>query len=173
MVNSKQKGGEFERSVCKKLSLWLTHGKRQDCLWRSAMSGGRATVNRKRGIANKTQCGDISAVSPEGHKLTDLFVIECKSYRNLDIAQGLILGRGKLAEFWKELRVEAKAANKEPLLIAKQSRFETLLVTTYVGADVLGLRTSGYIYKCNTARALYGPANIFVFKNLLATKCDL
>src|ERR1700726_4969976 len=74
----KSKGSGFERQVCRQLSLWITHGRHQDTLWRRGLSGGRGAVNRKLGIGNRTQCGDISAVSPEGHKLTDLFVVECK-----------------------------------------------------------------------------------------------
>ena len=46
----KQKGGEYERTVCKKLSLWVSNGTRDDIFWRSAMSGGRATLQRKKGI---------------------------------------------------------------------------------------------------------------------------
>ena len=164
----KGKGGEWERQVCKDLSLWLTNGNRQDCLWRSAMSGGRATVNRKRGVGNKTQCGDISAVSPEGHKLTDLFVIECKFYKNLDLATSLLLGRGKLAEFWKEVCDEALRAGKEPLLIARQNRFEPLILTTLDTPFV----ELGYIA---TRTYCIGelPAYVGTFKSLLRVQCPL
>jgi len=133
------------------------------------MSGGRATVNRKRGIGNRTQCGDISAVSPEGHKLTDLFVVECKFYANLDLATSLLLGRGKLAQFWKEVCAEAKHANKEPLLIARQNRFEPLVLMTPVkGTMILCVNAMALSYQTPPQ-----DAAVHLFKSLLQTKCPL
>ena len=145
------------------------------------MSGGRATVNRKRGIGNHTQCGDISAVSPEGHKLIDLFVVECKTYRSLDIAQGLLLGRGQLASFWKQVCAEAEHANenppldrnvvfKQPLLVAKQSRFESLLITSEYGYNSIA-NMDMVLSVSYVLGAL--PAYVLAFKSLLQTKCPL
>jgi hypothetical protein len=45
----KQKGSQFERDVCRELSLWVSHGKQEDVYWRSAMSGGRSTVAALKG----------------------------------------------------------------------------------------------------------------------------
>ncbi len=69
------KGASFERQVCRDLSLWLTEGKHDDCFWRSAMSGGRATVRFKKGRTSRSQAGDISPISGIGEKLTDLFLL--------------------------------------------------------------------------------------------------
>src|SRR5215216_6431446 len=41
------KGPQWEREVCRALSLWVTNGERVDVFWRSAMSGGRATVHNR------------------------------------------------------------------------------------------------------------------------------
>src|SRR5687767_11847864 len=106
-MNSKAKGSQFERVVCKQLSLWVSGGKQQDCFWRSAMSGGRATVRNKSaaGRVRRTvvrQGGDIASVAPEGHALTDKFYVECKNYKQLALDRFLLLNTGNLAKFWKE-----------------------------------------------------------------------
>jgi hypothetical protein len=126
-VNGKAKGSAFERTVCQQLSLWISAGKQKDLLWRSAMSGGRATVAQKRGDRLSNQAGDISAVHPDGHKLTDRFCIECKFYADLDLG-AFWFGKGKLAQFWKETRDEAQNHFKRPLLIAKQNRLPAIVL---------------------------------------------
>jgi hypothetical protein len=125
--NSKSKGSQFERDVCRKLSLWVTNGKRKDCFWRAAMSGGRATVARKRGESVR-QSGDITAVALEGRVLDD-FYIECKFYKDLALESFFLHGKGKLAEFWRVAVREAASHSKTPWLIAKQNNRPALLVT--------------------------------------------
>lgn len=72
------KGGDFEREVCKKLSLWWTGGERDDVFWRSSQSGGRATQRKKKGLSTYGSYGDIAAVDPIGEPLLRLFTIELK-----------------------------------------------------------------------------------------------
>jgi hypothetical protein len=123
----KQKGSKFERQVCKDLSLWITNGQREDCLWRSAISGGRATVASRKGKSVR-QGGDICAVSPEGHGLADRFFMECKFVKDLNLAEFLIKGTGLLAQFWKKARTEAIRDKKIPMIIAKQNNFPPLVI---------------------------------------------
>ena len=123
----KAKGASFERDVCKKLSLWVSDGKREDLYWRSAMSGGRATLGHRKGKDLRHQAGDICAVHPEGHKLTERFYIECKHYRDLDLG-GLLFKKGKLFNFWVATEAEATKHERLPLLIAKQNNFKTLVL---------------------------------------------
>ena len=120
--NSKNKGSQFERIICKKLSLWISEGQREDIFWRSAMSGGRATVQYKKGISNKSQVCDISAIDPLGEKLLRNYVIECKAYKNLKLdnliyktsQEGMLL-------FWNETRQKAIESGKSPILVARQN----------------------------------------------------
>ena len=49
----KEKGSSFERLVCKRMSMWLSKGERDDLFWRSAMSGGRATVQLRDDIVDR------------------------------------------------------------------------------------------------------------------------
>ena len=127
----KHKGGEFEREVCRKLSMWVSKGQNQDVFWRSAMSGGRATVARKRGVMLNRQAGDICAVAPEGHVFTNEFYLETKHYKDLQIASFLLQDVGRLAKFWRETEAHAKAYNKAPILIAKQNFVPVLFIANY------------------------------------------
>ena len=125
---SKQKGSSFERLICKQLSLWITRGKKEDCFWRSAMSGGRATVAAARGKDLRRQAGDICAISPEGHALTDRWYIECKNVRDAGLAAFLVHDRGPLSKYWRTTCEQAERYQKSPLLIMRQFRFPTLAV---------------------------------------------
>ncbi len=137
--NPKQKGGAFERKTCKELSLWISHGKREDLLWRSAMSGGRSTVALKKGKKFKTSSGDISAIHSLGFHLTSKFMIECKHYKNLEFA-GLIHNRGKLIAFWQKAKIEATNHSQLPILIAKQNNYPTVAVMCREGMKSFKLK---------------------------------
>jgi len=124
----KRKGSQFERDICVLLSKWVSHGKHDDLFWRSAMSGGRATVAKKKGVDIR-QTGDICSVSPEGHVLTDLFFVECKFYRDLQIDSFILDNKGKLADFWHVAKCEANRHKRYPMLIAKENRREPIIIT--------------------------------------------
>lgn len=125
---SKKKGASFERKVCKALSLWMSGGKRADLFWRSAMSGGRATLGLRKGERHDAQAGDVSSIDPQGSELTARFFIECRFYKNLAVG-GLVFGRGcKLVSFWRDTRVAAKRHGKEAILIAKQNNQPVLML---------------------------------------------
>ena len=127
----KEKGSTQERAVCVALSLWVSNGAKRDLYWRSAMSGGRATVGAKRGIDLARQAGDISAVAPEGHALTNKFFIECKAYKDLNLEAFIVSNKGLLAKFWQTAQTEAKRHNREPVIIAKGNFMPTLIITRH------------------------------------------
>lgn len=76
------KGSNFEREICKKLSLWWSGGKRDDIFWRSQTSGGRATQRMKSGKTTYGSYGDVAAVDPIGEPLLQVFTIELKRGRS-------------------------------------------------------------------------------------------
>lgn len=134
------KGAAFERQTCRELSLWLSHGENDDLLWRSAMSGGRATVQFKKGRANRFQAGDMSAISALGEKLTELFLIECKCYGDLQMI-GLYLGlKTGIYKHWHETLDDAAKHKRWPMLIARQSRTPTFLLLNRDGLSFFGLQ---------------------------------
>lgn len=133
--SGKVKGSNFERLICHKLSLWISHGEHDDLFWRSSNSGGRSTVMFKKGGQNRTQCGDITSIHPDGNCLTDQYLISCKFYNDLKI-EGTVLGnKGGLREFWQECVEEAKRHNKIPLLIAKQNNTPPIVGLNSVGVS--------------------------------------
>lgn len=136
---SKVKGSQFERDVCKQLSLWISNGTRDDLTWRSAMSGGRASVQFKKGESNITQAGDISSIDPISAMFINTFYIECRFYKDLNIASSFIKGNGKLREFWLEVIDKAEQAKRLPLLIARQNRMPTMALLSVKGGESLGL----------------------------------
>jgi hypothetical protein len=163
----KGKGSAFERSICKRLSLWVSHGKREDLFWRSAMSGGRATVGRKQGKDHAHHAGDISATHPDGHKLTEHWYVECKAYKSLQIESALLDSTGALAKFWKETCTQATAHHKLPMLIAKQNNTKILLVLPNAAAiDPYG--TSIFRHLAMLVKSYVLRADIYNFDEVLA-----
>lgn len=73
-----QKGSQFERAICKTLSLWFSDGTTDDLFWRSSQSGGRAKTRSKTGKSTFGSYGDIAAVHPSGLALTQSCILELK-----------------------------------------------------------------------------------------------
>src|SRR5229473_7996146 len=133
------KGASFEREICVAFSLWMSAGERRDLYWRTAMSGGRATLAKKGGRMNKAQMGDICSVDTEGQWLIDNFLVECKFYRDLNIETGILNRRGLLYDFWRKLYRQSRDTDgRQPLLIARQNQTAILLITTERGTRLLG-----------------------------------
>lgn len=127
-MSGKAKGSNYERAICKQLSLWVSGGEQADIFWRSAMSGGRATVARQKG-QHVRQAGDIAAVAPEGHALCSTHFIELKHYKDLDIDAFFFTGKGRLAKFWQIAVREAQKYHSQPILIARQNRTPDVVLT--------------------------------------------
>jgi hypothetical protein len=133
----KKKGASFERSVCKQLSLWMSHGLREDLYWRSAMSGGRATVAASKGTRLAAQAGDITAIDPAGEPLTRQFLIECKHYKNLHFS-GLLNNTGELSKFWIKHLKDAYHYGKLAMLIARQNSYPAIICVDETGVRHFG-----------------------------------
>jgi hypothetical protein len=138
----KIKGGNFEREMARALSLWITDGQNPNTLWRSAMSGGRSTLARKKGEVNKYQSGDLSAISPEAYSYVENVYTELKFYSQLGIEKFLLGLPSKLTEFWKETLDQATYHNQLPVLIAKQNRFAPLFISTSRCLDFFSVQIS-------------------------------
>lgn len=140
----KAKGSAFERQVCKDLSLWITKGEKDDCLWRSAMSGGRATISKAKGKGLAHVAGDICATHPAGHRLIDLFFVECKAYADLKLAQLMTSNKGLVVDFLQQARKQADQNGKLLLLVLKQNKLPTMLGLSLCGVNKL----SPTVYGC-------------------------
>jgi hypothetical protein len=153
----KVKGGAFERYCCKRLSLFVTKGQRDDVFWRSSMSGGRATLQLKKDIINRAQSGDMTAIAPEGYELCDRCLFEYKDYADLNIAAGLLKGTGLLHKFWADTVKAAARYDKAPILIAKQNYFPPMVLCPpglglFRGSPLMSLHQwRADVYKFETA----------------------
>lgn len=126
----KAKGSRFERRLCHVLSLWISKGKHNDLLWRSAMSGGRGTVRVAKHGAQRVS-GDICSVGGEGHVLTDAFHIEAKHVKDMSLTAFALKGNGWLATEWKRCVRQAKSHAKHPMMIVKQNLCPTVVVLSH------------------------------------------
>jgi len=130
----KAKGAEFERSVCKRLSLWISRGKRDDLFWRSAMSGGRATIGKAKGADRGAQVGDVSAISDGGAytnaaaAFISRHIIECKTVKNYQLDAFLFEGRGVIANAIEQCRLASRT--KSPFVVLKQNHGREIVVFT-------------------------------------------
>lgn len=135
---SKQKGASFERLICEKLSRWIEPQSDRSFFWRSAMSGGRATVRRYAGKRTDDQAGDICSIAPEGTAFMRCFSVECKHVKDLNITSGVIMGKAELATFWRQVSRDASHADKKPLLIAQQNRYPALALVRTSDVSMFG-----------------------------------
>ena len=72
------KGGQWERDICRDLSEWFSGGRHDDLFWRSSQSGGRATSRRKKGKRTAGHCGDVCATERAGIPLMRVLTLELK-----------------------------------------------------------------------------------------------
>lgn len=124
----KQKGAGFERYVCEKFSRWIDPKGTDSHFWRSAMSGGRATVRGRQGKKTASQSSDLSAQTKEGLPLLKVFSIECKFVRDLNLVAALVSAKGPLADHWKQVSRDARQHDKHPMLVAKQNGWPPFLI---------------------------------------------
>lgn len=120
----------MEREVCRFMSLWITNGELQDCFWRSAMSGGRATVAKGKGIHIR-QAGDLTAVAEEGNAFCRQWYCEIKHVKHLALDSFFVKQTGPLHKFWKTAVKEAKHYKRDPMLIVRQNRWPILVITKH------------------------------------------
>lgn len=127
------KGSQFERDICKQLSLWWTKGENDDVFWRSASSGGRATQRKKQGKKTFGQDGDVQATNPIGQRLIDVTVIEIKKGYNKSTLVDLLDKGSKNAKqqyekWFEKIEQESKDAGAFAwMLIHKRDRREALV----------------------------------------------
>jgi len=127
MKNPKNKGSSFERYISKKLSLWLTNQERDDCFWRTSNSGGRFTERNKKNKITENQEGDIGSTSTKTSFFTNIFHIECKSYKDINL-WSLITKQGNLYHWCCKYLEEAHKNTKHLLLIVKQNNKPELII---------------------------------------------
>ena len=127
MVNSKNKGGNWERKCAKEISLWLSNGEDDSWVWRTASSGARATQRNKKGQTTQGASGDLTFTDERAAPFFNMFSVELKSGYNNTNPLMEIDSKSKKHDFRSNLDQcikDAELSNKEPLLIFRRDRME-------------------------------------------------
>lgn len=134
---SSKKGSAFERELCKQISLWWTKDleePRSDCFWRTAGSGGRATVRSKKNQKTAGHYGDICATDTVGIPFLKLVTLEVKrGYSRHTIADLLDKPDGAAKQMYEKWFEQAEKSAKDAgsyswMIIVKRDRRETLVI---------------------------------------------
>ena len=133
-MGKSNKGSNFEREICKQLSLWWSDDKDEDIFWRTAGSGARATTRAKKGKKTYGNDGDIQAVNPIGEPLMKVCNIELKRGYSKHTITDLIdkpkKAKKQMYEKFIEQTIEenTNSGAKYWMLITKRDRREALVL---------------------------------------------
>ena len=121
------KGAEFERKMCKILSLWWSLNRHDDIFWRTSQSGGRATERAKKNLRTAGSYGDLMAIHKDGYLFEQYFLIEFKKGFNKDLGILLLIDSKQksplLYQWWKKNEnTRKKALKRWGLLIFQRDR---------------------------------------------------
>ena len=148
-MNSKRRGGSFEREVARILSLWWSGGRSDNVFYRSQSSGARATQRFKVKKETKFQCGDIAPSNSEGELLLSKWSIEVKTgygsrraikdenkktvkkvidrWDILDILDSR-QDNPILMTMWEQCKRNAELSNRKPVLIFRRNNRQSCIV---------------------------------------------
>ena len=169
-INANEKGARYERLICGALSRWCSNDLRDDLFWRSAMSGGRATLHSRKGQKNRSQSGDISAVDVLGAPLINAYFVETKHLQDLMIHRWIYNAKTPLDEIWDKTLRDATFQDKQPLVIAKQNRQPELVMSTETGWNDFRKASCGKLRRRGTIYRDCGTMHIWYLHDLI-TKC--
>lgn len=119
----------FERTIAKQLSLWISSNKNPDLLWRSAGSGGRSTMRRKKtGKGIENAASDLAPLHKDAEPFTSVFTVECKHYKALTLGQIVYdFDKSTVARWWAQAERDARSVDRSPLLIMKENNRQPLI----------------------------------------------
>ena len=129
---SKRKGSQYERTICKQLSLWWSYEENDIIFWLSSQSGGRATTRAKKGKKTPYSYGDITFIDPIGKPLIDKCLLELKRGYTNDINILDLIDKKKgisiLLQWWEKGESERKfAKRKYTIVIFRRDRHESCI----------------------------------------------
>jgi len=134
-----KKGSNYERKICKRLSLWWTDNERDDIFWRTSGSGARATQRSKKKKSTYGQYGDVQAIDPIGEPLIKLLTIEikCGYSKNtfadlIETSQNPKVKTGIFQKFIEQAEQSCEEAHSYSwLIIAKRNGREPIVIMPY------------------------------------------
>lgn len=162
----KSKGSEFERSIAKTLSLWISNDKQDDILWRSTTSGARATSRSKQGKQTVNSYGDLCVLDSRYSFLCEAACFELKKgYAGtgiLDILDGS-KKEPDLIKFWNQCEKDRIAGNRKySIVISKRDRKQTIITLSRILHNKILKRIGPGLY--NRVVIKYQNHNLVVIK---------
>jgi len=155
-VNSKAKGGAFERKIANLLNEQFKTKE----FSRTPGSGAFATTHQL--PEHITVAGDI--ITPKNFK----FCIECKKGYNDQTIYSLLEYNSKIWQFIEQSEKDAKKLKKVPMIIYKQDRKDTLVITY---KDIFTtMIPSINIFKDNKETLMSNTYSIYKLKDILKDK---
>lgn len=134
-MNGKNKGSDFERVICRQLSVWWTgNPDTDDIFWRTSSSGGRASSRSKKGKKDFGGAGDIHAENPIGQPLLDVCTIEVKKGYNAETLMNILDKAPTAAEqLYEKIIKQAKQSARDSkslswMIISKRDMHPTIVV---------------------------------------------
>lgn len=146
------KGGQFERDICRTLSVWWSGGRHDDLLWRTSNSGGRATVRGRQGKRTTGHCGDICSTHKSSLPLVKAITFELKrGYSKASVAQLLDRPETAAQQTFEEFIEQAVSAGRRAgtpywMIIHKRDKRGTMVyfpVSLFDGLVDMGCLFSG------------------------------
>jgi hypothetical protein len=134
---SSRKGSEFERQICRKLSLWFSDNQRFDLFWRNSGSGARSTTLAKQGKSISNSAGDIGYLDIEGKPLLDKVTFELKAgYSASDTTSLIDLGANRKLPLLYQFIQQAVSSSKQAgtphwAVIQKRNKRKELIHFSY------------------------------------------
>ena len=156
-MNSKNKGGNFERKICKLLSLWYSENERDDIFYRSASSGAMATQRFKKGKTTVGQGGDITSADSDGIKFIEKVSIELKHYKTFSLDFLLFNKPSVVRDWWGQCSNDASRSNKYPILIIKKNGLPEIIIFNCKMKNLL----NDYVGKIFTQSFMMGTDLLF------------
>lgn len=138
---SKAKGSDFERLMCKRISLWLSGGESEDLIWRNKGQPNRRIQGRRR----LEQFGDAHAISGAAEWFMSRYNIEFKNVAELDLLEQVDKPKKKeslIITHWKQCTYDAEETGRRPMLIQKRSFGEPFIMAEMFLADSLDVPRS-------------------------------
>lgn len=176
------KGAAFERTIARRLSAWLTHGRSRSQLIRTRGSGAHPT-----GDEPWRQAGDLGPNGPVGESFRQLWIVECKDRQRCDwwsFWTDMQPGKPKrkrksdssIAEWWAKLSIEALGLRLQPMMVFHEIRKPHMVMLPF---KILEARCrSGMVIPKSVERMMHmhgcdigTPAVVFPFDDLIG-KCD-
>jgi len=131
------KGGNFESLIAKKLSLWITEGESDDVLEKNSGSGSKQTIRAKQNKDIRSSTGDIGIASGEGAEFCELFSIECKHYKSINLWSLITGAADGILTFWEQAKKNASLTGRHAILICRQNWRPILFVCLEEISDIL------------------------------------